>query len=752
MYLKTTGSSKFIIKNLYEVNIPKLPERHLILNAELKNSDQYWRRTPLPKFYDERRTEEKFYQDKERELVLDNVIPHIRHFDPVLENYRRQEWWRRIFGVWFMNKGIPVYLTGAHYFYLQWCRMDHPDNDGYPFFYLPQLERYYFRQLCWEDPYCFGYLMVGPRGFGKTSEESSFMLEVMSRPGHRKHAAIQSKTEDDAKQTIFQEKLVPMFNSMPDFFKPEFSHGSEPKEKFIFRRLAKKGEFSRTVKHGDDYELGNTIMCYPPQNKALDGKTLTMILCDEIGKLKPEVTMDAYTRHSVNFRCVFRNQIKRGIICCSTTVEEMDQGGDECFEIWEESDPRIRDGNNNTISKIYRMFVSAVETQADLADKYGEIPRDSAYAKIMNEREPVKEDNHKLSLLMRKNPTTEEEAFLRDQTRCQYDVMILSKRISEIERMKVKPGRRYSIEWVNGKVDGDVELVEYKEGPLTVFYNPDVMWRKDRKLLNACEHFTDDNGKKIWMPCNNDLFRSATDPIRFVQSDDKRASLMAGHGMMRFIHDLDGGKNNTADWISNNIMWEYLNRNTDPEEDYENLIKLIRYFGHSIMPENNSGDFVKHLFSRGYSRFIIVRKNFDASVLMNKWSKNSLGVDQAVQSHTEVIESYVRRTAAFIRRHGHRINSLALLKQLLAFDPKHPTKFDLAVSFGYGILSLEADLDEYYQNEQQAGKIKDYFSRFDVSGNQSRVLRPVTELTDEEDISDYENPNYLRLLLNDSNK
>ncbi|MGC3945338.1 MAG: hypothetical protein QM762_12630 [Chryseolinea sp.] len=745
MYLKTPGSTRYLIKDQYEVWIPKLPDRHFILNSDLKRSDQFWRRTPLPKFYEERRLEEAYHQDREQGLVDSGELKQVSFRDPVLENYRRQEWFKRTFGVFFMNNGVPIYLTGKHYFYLQWCKMDHPENDGYPLFYLPQIDRFYFRDLCWEDPYSYGYLMIGPRGFGKTSEESAFMIETMTRPGHNRHAAIQSKTEDDAKITIFQEKMVPMFNNLPDFFKPQYSHGSAPTEKMTFRRLAKKGIQSQTIKHGDDYELGNTILCYPPHNKALDGKTLSLVINDEIGKLKPDVSMDAYTRHAVNYRCVFRNQQKRGIIAATTTVEEMDQGGDECYEIWEESDPTKRDGNGNTVSKIYRLFVSAVETQTDLADKFGVIPREAAYAKIMNEREPVKEDNAKLTLLMRKNPTTVEEAFLRDQTKCQYDVMILSKRISELERMKNKPGRKYSLEWVNGKIDGDVELVEYKDGPLTLYYDPDVMWSKSRKLLNACESFIDDNNKRIWLPVNNDLFRSATDPIRFVKSDDKRASQMAAHGMMRYIPDLDHGKE-LKDWISNNIMWEYLNRDTDPENDYENVIKLMRYFGHSIMPENNAGDFVKHLFSRGYQRFVIVRKNFDASVLINKFSKNSLNADQAVHSNTEVIESYVRRTAAFIRRHGHRINSLALLKQLLEFDPKKPTKYDLAVSFGYAIISLEADLDEYDMSEKQAQQAVDLFTRFDVSGNTSRIIQPTTS-GDDEDTADFENPLYWQQMM-----
>jgi hypothetical protein len=744
MFLKLPGSIKYVIKDLYTVYLPPIPPRNQILFHELKKSDQFWRRTPLPKFYHERRAEELARQEMEQEMVDRGEIPRVKYFDPVLEKYRRQECHRRIFGVWFMNNGVPVYITGAHYFYLQWCKLDHPENDGYPLFYMSQLDRFYFRQLCLEDPFTLGYLIVGPRGFGKTSEEVAAMLENMTK-GHTKHAAIQSKNANDAEEVIFQEKMVPMFNNLPDFFKPEYSHGSEPKNKMIFRRPAKKGKDAKKVRHGEEYELGNTILCYPPTNKAIDGKTLSDVINDEIGKLKPEKDQDAYTRHSVAVRSVFRNRRKVGIIRATTTIEEMEQGGDECHEIWIESDPRKRDQNGYTVSKIYKFFVSAVETQTDLADKYGVIPEDKAYMQIMNEREPVKDDNYKLSLLMRKNPTTEEEAFLKDQSKCIYDVMIISKRISELKLQRAdKKYQKYMIEWVNGKEDGDVELVPYKDGPLTLFYNPDIYWNKERKLLNACKHYTNDRGKKLWLPCNNDLFRASTDPIKFVKTTDPRASKMAAHGMMKYIPDLDNGKE-LNEWISNNIMWEYCARNTDPEENYEDILKLMRYFGHSIMAEGNAGEFGKHMVGRGYGKFMIVRKNFDFSVLMNKHTKNKLGGEQSVHSNTEVIESYVKRTAAFIRRHGHRINSIPLLEQLLKFDPQDPTVYDLAVSFSYGILALEADLDDYFTNQKDAEMIMEYFKRFDISGNQSRLMSSVT--SGDDDISDFDDPNYLRQLM-----
>src|SRR5687767_407359 len=100
MYLNLPGSIRYVVKDLYPVYLPPLPPREQILNHDLKRSDQMWRRTPLPPFWDERRAEEIYNQDLEQKLIDDGVITKIKYFDKVLENYRRQEWQRRTYGIY----------------------------------------------------------------------------------------------------------------------------------------------------------------------------------------------------------------------------------------------------------------------------------------------------------------------------------------------------------------------------------------------------------------------------------------------------------------------------------------------------------------------------------------------------------------------------------------------------------------------------------------------------------------------------
>lgn len=733
MYLQQPDHSKRIIqagsgKDLYTVWLPPVPSRSFIHGAELKKEDQMWRRQPLPSFYLERRPEELAKQEAEKKLVEDGELKAVTHFDPMLEKYRRQEWMRRIYGFWFMNNGEPVYLTGDHYMYLQWSKLDHSENDGYPFYFSPQLDRFYFRQLCWEDPFCLGYLLVGPRGFGKTSEEVACQLANITRPPHTRHAAIQSKTEDDAINVVFQEKMVPMFNAYPDFFKPQHSHSTDPKESMTFKRVAKRSETDRkNFKYGPDYELGSTLKTFPAKEKSVDGKTLTDIMSDEIGKTHPKQEANVYERNAVQAKAVFRNQVKRGIIRATTTVEEMDKGGNECYEIWKESDPTKRDPNGYTTSKLYKFLVSGVETQTNLADKYGNIPLKEARQQVINERIPLLTDPYKLSIVMRKNPLNEEEAFIKDQADCIFNILTITKRLSELKAMPNPPGRRGRLEWVGDKVDGDVEFFDDPTGNFLIWYLPDRIMNKSRVVLNACDFLIDGNGKKHWLPCNNDLFRSACDPIKYVRTTDPRASKMAAYGFRMYQHDIDGHKkldDGSADimaWETYNTMWRYWFRSPDPEEDYENIIKAVRFFGHSIMPENNAGELVKHMIGRGYGRFIIVKRNFDVSVLISKGTKNALGKDQPVHSTTEVIESYVSRIKKFINRHGMRILDPDFLMQAKEFDPNDPTFFDLVVGFGYLMLAIHADIEDF-ASQKLVENIETYFQSYDISGSRSHAL------------------------------
>lgn len=733
MYLKKPGYKKVIIKNLYTVWIPPVPEKHKIQGWELKKEDQFWQRKPIPEWYHERRKEEAEIQAEEKKLVESGDLDKVRYFDPQCEEYRREEWRRRVYGHWFMNNGKPVYITGLHYFYLQWCELD----VGYPTFYMSQVKRFYFRQLCWEDPFCLGYFIAGPRGFGKSAEETAAQLENITKAPAKRFAAIQSKNSKDA-EVLFTEKMVPMFNGLPHFFKPEFSHGSNPRGGFNLTRLRVTGKDAKDVQYGPEYELSSTVTHYSAKDKALDNKTLCDTIQDEIGKLEPDEG-DITKRMGFVIKAVYRNDAKVGIIRGTSTIEEMKKGGEKALIIWTGSDPNERDRNGYTTSKLYKYFVSALETKVKFVDKYGYIDEDKARKEVMGDWKAVENDPDEYASRRRKDPLSEDDMFIKDQSETPFPVVIINDTINNIQEelrkknigREVKTrelGRKGNLEYISGKLDTDVMWVDDPNGLFTVYNMPEA-YRGTRKVLNNCR-FVSDGDKKLWLPCNDDLFTGGCDPRRWRRTKDKRSSKMAAYGIWRYDPLVDSVDKPLSEWLSQSISWKYHGRSLDPNDDYENIIKALRYFGHRIAPEANVSDFTKHIWDRGYWKYMITRKDFDTKVLAGK-SKNPLSKENAVDNTTEVGEALIKRTIRFLILHGIRIKDLELMEQFRKFDISNPHPYDLVIAFGYAMLAMEHRINyNYVHLTDTTGEPETYFPVFDASGLQSK---PMERFSDDDD-------------------
>ena len=82
----------------------------------------------LPKEEDVANTKKWTRQEYPKELKRINNIFDWRDlpddFKNKWHNYIDNEFKKREEGYWFTNKGIPTYITGSHYMYLQWTKID----------------------------------------------------------------------------------------------------------------------------------------------------------------------------------------------------------------------------------------------------------------------------------------------------------------------------------------------------------------------------------------------------------------------------------------------------------------------------------------------------------------------------------------------------------------------------------------------------------------------------------------------------
>jgi len=229
--------------------------------SEIKE-DQYWER-PINIDYNRLRKQER---EKQKRNPL--------YVDAELEAFREREWFRRMNGFWFMNNGKPTFITGTHYIYLTWWRID----IGYPHYRDSDRQFFYCWSYCEGDPDSFGLIEAARRRSGKTFRSTIVHYEFPSRTlGTDMFSTIQSKTKPDAAKVF--SKLINGFKSLPDFFVPLFdtSGGTRPKNKLIFQEKS-----SRAADYeSPDVELGSEINFESYEILAPDGTRQIRYLRDE---------------------------------------------------------------------------------------------------------------------------------------------------------------------------------------------------------------------------------------------------------------------------------------------------------------------------------------------------------------------------------------------------------------------------------------------------------------------------------------
>jgi len=192
-------------------------------------------------------------------------------------DYIENEFDRREYGHWFMNDGEPTYMTGTHYMYLQWSKID----IGLPDFRESNRIFYIYWEACKADERSFGmcYLKNRRSGFSFMSSGEVSNLGTISKDSR---LGILSKTGPDAKK-MFTDKVVPIVRNYPFFFKPVQDGMDNPKTELSFRVPASKiTKKSMNEEKTDDIEgLDTTIDWKNTADNSYDGEKLLLLVHDE---------------------------------------------------------------------------------------------------------------------------------------------------------------------------------------------------------------------------------------------------------------------------------------------------------------------------------------------------------------------------------------------------------------------------------------------------------------------------------------
>lgn len=654
MYEKIEGSSELDIQGI-KCNIPPVGYVQSILTKKLEYigvyerssniEEQYWERIPLPSWYYSTMKQWDEYEKKRKEDDDD-------FYDERLEQYKNQEWGRRLNGFWYMNNGVPTFLVGMHYMYMQWWSID----IGYPRYRQPDLEYFYFLQYCIEDPNCMGMLEVTKRRFGKTFRGGLFVSEFVTRT-KMTNGTLQSKTGMDAKK-VFSKAIVNPFRKLPRFFRPEYdmSLGVNPKTEMRFQKTNVRGK--KAEENIDKEELGSVIDWHSADPLAQDGMKVHRGFQDEWAKT---VECDIYDRHEVMRYCIIDDEGNIiGKLLYSSTVEklESDKEGvqDGAKKLWNGSNQNARGDNGRTASGLYRFFMSA--RRAKNFDLYGFPNEEKTLREILADRQTVIDNPRSLFARIRKEPLTIDEAFSIDADSCIFNSFNITERIKELELAPVYKRSVWFYRVDNGKVAWRDILPKEK----------DFHW-KITQLLPEEESNKYIQDGSLRKPNRTEDGAIGIDGYSNSQGGEKWGS-KASAWIGRKPNDLDYKNTNKA-------IGHLHGRPIEKDMLHDQVLLAAEYYGYQAHYEHNSDDFYSYFKTRGRLLYLGLYPKILIDPLKLETTERHRGVPTTPFSLTKQADLGVE----YFEKNCDKVDFETVLEEAPNFDPNNRTKFDITVSF-----------------------------------------------------------------------
>ena len=696
-----TLGSVYNIQGL-RVGLPK--SRGDVYSLSKSERLQKWERLDYPK-----------QLSKIKSIFQWNDMP--REFKSQWVDYIEQEFDRRENGFWFMNNGEPTYITGTHYMYLQWTKID----VGAPEFRESNRIFYIFWEACKADKRSFGmcYLKNRRSGFSFMSSCETVNTATLAKNAR---VGILSKTGSDAKK-MFTDKVVPISTNYPFFFKPIQDGMDRPKTELSYRvpasKITKKNMYDNEENELEG--LDTTIDWKNTDENSYDGEKLLLLVHDESGKWqRPENILNNWR---VTKTCLRLGSRITGKCMMGSTSNALDKGGENFKKLFLDSNVEKRNSNGQTKSGMYSLFIPMEWNMEGFINEYGhpmfDAGKNSQGDKVdigvvkywENEVASLKNDADALNEFYRQFPRTQSHAF-RDESKA--SLFNLTKIYQQIDYndglIKEHFMTRGSFSWENGIKDSKVLWTPNNKGRFL------ITWMPSAGLQNKV--IKKGSG---WFPGNEHIGSFGCDSYDISGVVGGGGSNGALHGMTKF---------NMDDAPSNHFFLEYVARPQTAEMFFEDVLMACVFYGMPILAENNKPRLLYHFKNRGYRAFSMNRPDRQFNKL-SKTEKELGGMpnssEDVKQSHASAIESYIEKHVGVdddgTFRDTGDMGEMYFNRTLMdwaRFDINNRTKFDASISSGLAIMANQKNL---YQPVKKESKIKINFAKYDNSGSLSQIVR-----------------------------
>jgi hypothetical protein len=699
------------IENVVSINglkiaLPKAPQK--IYKRDSSKKEQYWERFEYPK-------------ELSRVKSIFNWHAAPSNFKDKWVDYIEQEFDRREDGFWFYNNGVKTYMTGSHYMYLQWTKID----IGYPNYREANRIFYLYWEACKADNRSFGicYLKIRRSGFSYMGSEECANIATISKDAR---IGILSKTGADAKK-MFTDKVVPISNNYPFFFKPVQDGMDKPKTELAYRvpasKITKKNMYSEEVDLVEG--LDTTIDWKNTGDNSYDGEKLKLLVHDESGKW--ERPNNILNNWRVTKTCLRLGSKIIGKCMMGSTSNSLEKGGDAFKKLFYDSDINNRNANGQTKSGLYSLFIPMEWNMEGFIDKHGmpvfrnpeqetvDVYGDYIYQGAIdyweNEVESLKNDADALNEFYRQFPRSESHAFRDESKQSLFNLQKIYQQIDYNESLiKDQFITRGSFSWRDGIKDTEVIFSPNDRGR---FY---VTWTPNKQLQNK---FIMKQGSKY--PANEHMGAFGCDSYDISGTVGGGGSNGALHGITKF--HMDEGP-------TNEFFLEYIARPQTAEIFFEDVLMACVFYGMPILIENNKPRLLYHFKNRGYRGYSMNRPD-KSYIKLSKAEKELGGIpnssEDVKQAHAAAIESYIEKYVGLdflgTFRDTDSMGTMYFSRTLedwARFNINNRTKFDASISSGLAIMATQRHL---YQPVKNKSKIKLNFARYDNRGSFSQIIR-----------------------------
>ena len=634
-----------------------------------RKEEQYWERQEYPK--ELARIKSRFDWDE-----------YPSEFKEKWYDYIDEEFKRRSDGYWFFNNGKPTYITGSHYMYLQWSKID----VGAPDYRESNRLFFIFWEACKADDRCYGMCYLKNRRSGFSFMSSAELVNQATISSDARFGIL-SKSGADAKK-MFTDKVVPISVNYPFFFKPIQDGMDRPKTELAYRVPASKLTRRKLETNEQLKELqglDTTIDWKNTGDNSYDGEKLKLLAHDESGKWeRPDNILNNWRVTKTTLRLGRRIV---GKCMMGSTSNALDKGGNNFKKLYYDSNVTKRNKNGQTATGLYSFFIPMEWNYEGFMDTFGlpvfttpenkKIGRDGFEIKVgviehwENEVEGLKHDQDSLNEYYRQFPRTEQHAF-RDETK--NSIFNLTKIYEQIdyneEFNNLSTITKGSFVWQNGIKDTKVSFIPNKDGRFKVSWIPSKNLQNKVILKNGVKY-----------PGNEHVGAFGLDSYDISGTVDGKGSNGSLHGLTKFSME---------NAPPNHFFLEYIARPQTAEIFFEEVLMALVFYGMPILAENNKPRFLYYLKRRGYRGFSMNRPDR----VWNKLSTTEKEIggipntsEDIKQAHAAAIESYIEEYVGNLENSIGNMYHQKTLEDWAKFDINNRTKHDASISSGLAIMA-----------------------------------------------------------------